>query len=149
MFSTRFIAGVVFLFMVIAVIGVSIGEAQGPGRGRLEGVRDPELEITAKHNLEVARWYLTKRKAYEGARDRLKEIIETYPDFSRMDEVLYLMGEAHLNLGETKMAVNYYKKMLEDYPSSEFAKKTQERLDKLKAESDSGNPKKGDGQLLF
>ena len=145
MFGTRFIARAVFLFMAIAVIGSPLAEAQGPGRGRLEGVRDPELEITAKHNLEVARWYLTKRKAYEGARDRLKEIIETYPDFSRMDEVLYLMGEAHLNLGETKTAANYYRKMLEDYPSSEFAKKTQERLEKLKSDPDSGDPKKGDG----
>ena len=58
--------------------------------------------MAAKHNLDVARYYLTKRKAYDGARDRLQEIIETYPDFSRMDEVVFLMGEAHRSLGRRR-----------------------------------------------
>src|SRR5207249_1435777 len=92
------------------------------------------LEIAARHNLEVARWNLTKRKAYEGARDRLQEIIDTYPDFSRMDEVLFLMGELHLKLGKTEKAADYYSKMLKAYPESEFAKKSHTRLDELKVE---------------
>ncbi|HLF84963.1 MAG TPA: tetratricopeptide repeat protein, partial [Blastocatellia bacterium] len=87
----------------------------------------------AKHNLEVARWNVTKRKAYEGARDRLQEIIDTYPDFSRMDEVVFLMGEVFLKLGKSEKAVDYYNKLLKDYPASEFTKKTRARLDELKA----------------
>jgi outer membrane protein assembly factor BamD (BamD/ComL family) len=90
------------------------------------------MEIAAKHNLEVARWNVTKRKAYEGARDRLQEIIETYPDFSRMDEVVFLMGEIHMRLGKSERAADYYNKLLKDYPASEFAKKTRARLDELK-----------------
>ena len=53
-------------------------------------------------------------------------------DFSRMDEVVFLMGEVHLKLEKTEKAVDYYNKLLKDYPSSEFAKKTRLRLDELK-----------------
>jgi outer membrane protein assembly factor BamD (BamD/ComL family) len=108
--------------------------AQGPARGRIEPTRDETLEIAAKHNLEIARWYLTKRKAYEGARDRLQEIIDTYPDFSRMDEVLFLTGEVHLKLGKGEKAGEFYNKLLKTYPDSEFVKKARARLDELKIE---------------
>ena len=53
----------------------------------------------------MARWNVTKRKAYEGARDRLQEIIDSYPEFSRMDEVLFLMGELHFKLAKNDKAV--------------------------------------------
>ena len=85
-FATTFI----FALVVLTLCG-STSLAQGPGKP-IEPPRDAALEIAAKHNLEVARWNFTKRKAYEGARDRLKEIIDTYPEFSRMDEVIFLMG---------------------------------------------------------
>ena len=116
---------------MVALLSVSV-LAQGPGKP-LEPKRDAALEIAAKHNLEVARWYLIKRKAYEGARDRLQEIIDTYPDFSRMDEVLFLMGEAHLKLGKNDKASDYYAKLLKAYPDSEFSKKAQARVDELKS----------------
>jgi outer membrane protein assembly factor BamD (BamD/ComL family) len=92
------------------------------------------MEVTAKHNLDIARWYLTKRKAYEGARDRLQEIMDTYADFSRMDEVIFLMGETHLKLGKNEKAADYYGKLLKTYPDSEFVKKARARLDELKIE---------------
>ncbi|HEY7543591.1 MAG TPA: tetratricopeptide repeat protein, partial [Blastocatellia bacterium] len=75
-------------------------------------------------------------KAYEGARDRLQEIIDTYPEFSRMDEVFFLMGEAQLKLGKKEAAINFYNKLLELYPESEFAKKAREQVDKLKTGSE-------------
>lgn len=123
-----------FIFALV-VIGLSAASlaAQGPARGPVETGRDPALEITAKHNLETARWYITKRKAYEGARDRLQEIIESYPEFSRMDEVMYWMGEVSLKLKKEDAAEDFFNKMLKTYPSSEFAKKAQTRLDELKA----------------
>ena len=124
-FATMFI----FASVVLAVSG-STSLAQGPGKP-IEAPRDAAMEIAAKHNLEVARWNVTKRKAYEGARDRLQEIIDTYPDFSRMDEVVFLMGEVHFKLGKNEKAADYYNKLLKVYPDSEFAKKTRARLDEL------------------
>ena len=109
--------------------------AQGSARGRLDPARDPIMETNAKHSLNVARYYLTKRKAYEGALDRLQEIVDTYPDFSRMDEVLFLLGEAHLKLNKPEKASESYEKLLKDFPGSEFAKKARERLKELKGET--------------
>lgn len=122
----------IFVFAVIAVSAANIA-AQGPSRGPVDTGRDPVLEISAKHNLETARWYITKRKAYEGARDRLQEIMDTYPEFSRMDEVLFWMGEVNLKLKKNDAAEDFFSKMLKAFPSSEFAKKAHERLDELKA----------------
>lgn len=108
---------------------------KGPVRGPIEARRDPELEAIAKHNLEVARWYITRRKAYEGALDRLKEIVETYPDFSHIDEVVFFMGEANLKMNKNDAAIDYYKKLMTEYPDSQWAKKARERLDELKVDS--------------
>jgi outer membrane protein assembly factor BamD (BamD/ComL family) len=128
----KLIATTIIFALTVGTFCSSSSAAQGPVKP-IETPRDAAKEIAAKHNLEVARWNLTKRKAYEGARDRLQEIIDTYPDFSRMDEVVFLMGEVFLKLGKNENAVDYYKKLLKDYPASEFAKKTQARLDELKA----------------
>lgn len=131
MFGMKFLArrlvgtSIVLFVMCSALLG------QGPGKP-IEAPRDQAKEVAAKHNLEVARWSFVKRKAYDGARDRLQEIIDTYPDFSRMDEVVFLMGEIHLKLGKPDKAADYYQKLLKDYPDSEFAKKTKERMDELK-----------------
>ena len=133
MSGMKFFATIFLFGLVVASLPGFPGLAQGPGKP-MEAPRDPEKEIAAKHNLDVARWNLTKRKAYDGARDRLQEIIDTYPDFSRMDEVVFLMGEVFLKLGKNDKAVDYYNKLLKDYADSEFAKKTRERLDELKVE---------------
>ena len=135
-FATGFIFALTILFA-----GATTAAAQGPASGPVEPTRDQTKEMAAKHNLDVARYYLTKRKAYDGARDRLQEIIETYPDFSRMDEVVFLMGEAHEKLGKTEAAADYYNKLLKTYPDSELVKKARERLDKLKVEKKAGEEK--------
>jgi tetratricopeptide (TPR) repeat protein len=129
----KFFATTLILALGAAGLSGPSSLAQGPGKP-IEAPRDAAKEIAAKHNLDVARWNLTKRKAYEGARDRLQEIIDIYPDFSRMDEVVFLMGEVFLKLGKSDKAVDYYNKLLKDYADSEFAKKTRVRLDELKIE---------------
>ena len=134
MYGMKFIARI-FLCAVVATSAFATSAfAQGPTRGRIEPPRDEAMEVQAKHNLEVARWYITKRKAYEGALDRLQEIVDTYADFSRMDEVVFLMGEANFKLGKKDKAEDFYSKLLKVYPDSEFAKRTRARLDELKVE---------------
>ena len=106
--------------------------AQGAARGRVDPPRDPIMETNATHSLDVARWYLTKRKAYDGARDRLQEIVDSYPEFSRMDEVVFLLGEASLKLNKPEKAVEYYERLVKDFEGSEFVKKARERLKELR-----------------
>ena len=55
--------------------------------------RDPLLETDAKHNLDVA-WQAFKplKKAYKQVILRFEETFAAYPEFSKMDEFLYLAG---------------------------------------------------------
>lgn len=125
--STKILFASIFLMLMCAT-----AFSQGVSKGKIEPERDSVMELQSQHNLEVARYYITKRKGYEGGISRLQEIIDTHPTFSRMDEVLYLMGEAHMKLKKPEEAEKFYSRLLKDYPESEFVKKAKEQLDKLK-----------------
>jgi len=133
------LTGAIIAFVLMC--GAAVAQ-RGPGRG--PGGHDPEMEVTQKHNLQVARWYLTKRKAYEGARDRLQEILDQAPEFSQIDEVIFLLGEANERLRKPEIASTYYKKLIKDYPGSQFVKKARERLADLKLPPDSDDDKTKD-----
>lgn len=130
----------VLLLAVVVVVGVPVlAIPQGVTR-RVEQPRDPALELTAKHNLEVAKYYLIRKKAYSGALDRLLEIVETYGEFSRIDEVFFLIGEANQKLHKDDESVKYFKKLLKEFPDSEFSKKARERLTEMKIAPDDSKP---------
>lgn len=65
--------------------------------------RDPVLEQDAKHNLDVA-WQAFKplKKAYKQVLMRFEETFAAYPQFSKMDEFLYLAGMSSYYLSENK-----------------------------------------------
>lgn len=65
--------------------------------------RDPVLEQDAKHNLDVA-WqaFGPAKKAYKQVLMRFEETYAAYPDFSKIDEFLYLAGMSSYYLSENK-----------------------------------------------
>src|SRR3982751_3918923 len=63
---------------------------------------DPVLEQDAKHNLDVAWQAYTLKKAYKGVLMRFEETYAAYPNFSKMDEFLYLAGMSSFYLSENK-----------------------------------------------
>ena len=64
--------------------------------------RDPVMEQDAKHNLDVA-WNAFKlKKAYKGVLMRFEETYAAYPEFSKIDEFLYLAGMSSYYLSENK-----------------------------------------------
>src|SRR5829696_7429697 len=65
-------------------------------------VRDAETEKSAKHELEVARHYFKNKKAYYAAFKRCEELAAGYPEFYKIDEVLYMAGMSSLFLSEGK-----------------------------------------------
>ena len=95
------------LVTVILVALLSVFAAASHGQGRAKTgpdpatIRDAELEKDSLHNLEVARHYFKQKKAYLAALRRCEEIDAGNPNFSRMDEVLYMAGESSLRLAET------------------------------------------------
>jgi outer membrane protein assembly factor BamD (BamD/ComL family) len=113
--------------------------------------RDPVLEADAMHNLEVARQYFKLRKAYKAVLMRTEEIMAAHPEFSRIDEVLYLSGMSSFyllqNKGKQKVNTNFeqekerfaperlrddaaahLKQLIENHPQSEFKAEAEKAL---------------------
>lgn len=117
---------------------------------------DKILELDAKHNLDVAWQYFKLRKAYKAALSRAEETIAAHPDFSKMDEILYISGMSsyYLSIGKGKQKLNYallsgdekkrfapkrlredatalLSKLVDEYPKSKYKKKAKKILKKL------------------
>ena len=119
--------------------------------------RDPVLEQDAKHNLDVARQaFAPLKKAYKQVLMRFDETFAAYPDFSQMDEFLYLAGMSSYYLSEGKGkqkvdphsekelkrfapeklredAVMYLSMVVEKYPQSKFKEDAEKALTEMKS----------------
>ncbi|HEX6124853.1 MAG TPA: outer membrane protein assembly factor BamD [Pyrinomonadaceae bacterium] len=118
--------------------------------------RDPVLEQDAKHNLDVAWQAFRLKKAYKGVLMRFEETFAAYPDFSKMDEFLYLAGMSSYYLSENKGkqkvnlksekekdkfapaklredAVAYFAMLIEKHPQSQYRDEAEEALKALKS----------------
>lgn len=63
---------------------------------------DPLREADARHNLDVAQQYFRSKKAYKAVLMRFEETFAAYPEFSKMDEFLYIAGVSSLYLSENR-----------------------------------------------
>jgi len=117
-------------------------------------IKDTEIEKDARHNLEVARHYFKMKKAYFASFKRAEELIEGYPEFTQLDEALYIAGMSSLYLSEGKGkqkppaapaeaaemysperlrggAQSYLSRLVGGYPESKFRKEAEEVLARL------------------
>jgi len=118
--------------------------------------RDPILEADASHNLEVAQQYFKTKKAYKAVLLRFEETFAAYPEFSKMDEFLFLAGMSSFYLSENKgkqkvdvksetekikfapgklreNAVAYLSNLVNDYPQSQYKAEAEKTLKELQA----------------
>ena len=146
--------------VVLAVSSASVVRAQSgsvAGERSAPAIKDADTEKSAKHELEVARHYFKNKKAYLAAFLRVDELIAGYPEFSRLDEALYIAGMSSLYLSEGKgkqqapkppaeradeftaealrdKARDYLTRLVNDFPKSDFRKDAQDALDQLGGE---------------
>lgn len=120
--------------------------AQGVGRGPIAAPRDPELEKQCAHSLEVARYYFYKRKPEKGDLDgmerlnkavesRLLEILDINPNFGKVDEVHFMLGEVYLRWNNLDEATKSYTRVVKDYPDSEFVGNSKKRLNEIESKA--------------
>ena len=98
----------------------------------LERLRQVQDNL-AMHNLQIARFYYDarykgKKGGLKGSQDRLKEIVEKYPNFCLMDEVLYRFATTFQEEEEPDQAAKFYQQLVRDYPNSEYVEKAKEQL---------------------
>jgi outer membrane protein assembly factor BamD (BamD/ComL family) len=144
------IFGLFFSFFAFSTVG---SLAQKPTEPEMQ--RDPILEADAGHNLEVAQNYYRTKKAYKAVILRFEETFAAYPDYSKMDEFLYIAGMSSFylsnNKGKQKLtaaatedekkkyapeklredATMYLKMLVEKYPNSKFKSDAEKTLKEL------------------
>ena len=79
----------------------------------------------------VGYFYQHTRRAYRAALSRYEVLVKDYPDYARMDEVLFRMAECLKVLGRRPEALPRVTEVLEQYPKSPFvgsARKLREQL---------------------
>ena len=119
--------------------------------------RDPLMEADAKHNLDVAWQSFSLKKAYKGVLSRFEETYAAYPEFSKIDEFLYLAGMSSYYLADNKgkqkvdlklekekdkftpsklreNAVAYLSRLVDKYPESNYIDEAKKTLALLKDE---------------
>jgi len=147
-----------FLILALVIFGFSIFGDNIFAQKQIEPQiqRDPILEADASHNLEVAQQYFKTKKAYKAVLLRFEETFAAYPEFSKMDEFLYLAGMSSFYLSENKGkqkidtksedekkkyapeklredATAYFAQIVEKYPQSAFKAEAEKTLKTLEA----------------
>ena len=135
------------LVLALGFVSTSARAQSGAGRGPDPStVRDPDLEKDSLKSLEAVRLYFRLRKAYVAALARCEEIIAGNPNFSRIDEVLYIAGASSLRLSQKQGkqaaklspdklrddAREYLLRITKEFPDSEFRGLAEKELSSLK-----------------
>lgn len=149
----------IVLSFLFSVIGMLIFAGPANAQRNIDPAidRDPILEQDAKHNLDVAWQAFRLKKAYKGVLMRFEETFAAHPDFSKMDEFLYLAGMSSYYLSENKgkqkidpknerekekyapaklkeNAVAYLSMLVEKHPESRYRDDAEKALNEIKAE---------------
>lgn len=111
-------------------------------------MRENCVQKLAQHDYEVGRFYI-RRKAWNGAISRFKDILENYPTFTLTDGVYYNIGYCLMKAGNDADAEIYLQKIVRDYPESRFVPDAKEALGKLKkpVEAHPEGPTPADGAV--
>jgi len=84
----------------------------------------------AEHEFVVADFY-RKEQAYKAAINRLKTILEEYPNTAVIDKTLFYLGMTYLKQGQKEEAELYLKRLIQNYPNNGYAEKAKKELSNI------------------
>jgi lipopolysaccharide biosynthesis regulator YciM len=124
-------------------LAASLVFQQGPGRGPITAARDPEIEKQSIRSLDAAKFYFYKRKPDKNDKDgwerinkavegRLQEIVDINPNFARIDDVYFMLGEVYKRMGDLDKAVENWTKASQQTSDGKLKSEIQKRLDEAK-----------------
>lgn len=114
---------ILFLSLGLCLLVFTSGaQAQKPVAPQIQ--RDSAMEIDSLHDLEVA-WHSFKspRNAYKAVLLRTEVILAAYPDFSKIEDVLYLTG-----MSSYYLSINKGKQKFESFTEDEKKKYAPEKM---------------------
>lgn len=128
-------------FLLISILYIVLGELHLYAQEDSEWVADyaerlrrerkfEELEdLAAKRFSDAKRLY--NRHNYQDAGLRFKEVVYLFPNFSRVDEACFLMGESFYRAEDYDDAREAFTRLVNTYPESEYYKDSLFRLEKV------------------
>lgn len=93
-----------------------------PTGAQLAEVREKHRECRDKqlqYELYVGRFYL-KTDAYKAAIARFEESLKMFSDLARRDEVLYYLGKAYLENGQSDKSREVFARLVSEFPHSRY-----------------------------
>jgi len=72
-----------------------------------------------------------KLKAFKGAINRFKQVIDDYPEYSRNDRTFYYAGRTYFAMKEYESALSFFQRVINSYPRSKYVKKSQKMIVKI------------------
>jgi outer membrane protein assembly factor BamD len=85
-------------------------------------------ERLAEHTFSIALHY-HKVRAYKASTTRFLEILNQYPQYSKMDALFFYLGDSYYRWDKIDESIPYFTKLVSDYPKSKYASKAQDRLE--------------------
>ena len=85
------------------------------------------LNVIAEYEFIVGRFYF-KKDSYKAAIGRFQGILENYPDFKGIDDVLFYLSLSYRNSVDIDNAEKYYYILKEKFPDSEYVEELKEEL---------------------
>lgn len=95
-------------------------------------------EVLAEGEFKIGNQYFI-RKAYGASISRYREVVDKYPDYSKIPEVLFFLAESLRHADNPESAI-YYAKILTDYPFSDRTAEAKTHLTELNKPIPEPNP---------
>ncbi len=97
-------------------------------------------ETIAESVFRKGLFYLKNRKHCRGAIARFQAVLDSYPTFSKKDELHFRMGSAYQMCQLLAEAMPHFQQVVDEFPDSEFREDAQGILATLQVENSSSNP---------
>jgi outer membrane protein assembly factor BamD len=103
-------------------------------------------ENLAMHSYQVGNFYMDRQTNHKGglkgAQGRYLEIVEKYPNFSYMSDVLYKIGVTYVLEEEPDEAAKYFQRVVRDFPNCQYVDKAKDQLELIGAKVPDPDPVK-------
>ncbi len=83
--------------------------------GLADAKADEARELLAEHDFRIANFYF-KKSEYSGATQRFRQVLESYPRYSRKDSLYLVLGRSLLALDKKDEGCLYLQKLVAEFP---------------------------------
>ncbi|MDO9080220.1 MAG: outer membrane protein assembly factor BamD [Desulfuromonadales bacterium] len=99
-----------------------------PRRPDIEKFIAEEEDTLAGHELHIGSFY-QKKGVSSAAISRMEPLITAFPNFSRRDELHFILGSAYLDNNKRELAAEQFNRLYKEYPQSKYIQKAQKLLE--------------------